>query len=251
MSGHSKFANIKHKKERNDAAKGKIFTVIGREIAVAVKEGGADPANNSKLRDVIAKAKANNMPNDTIDRGIKKAAGDMGNVNYEYVTYEGYGPSGTAFLIEVATDNTNRSASELRTLFTKNGGSIGTPGSVAYQFERKGEARIMAEGLTEDSAMDLALECGADDVEQGDSDNEWVFVTSPTELNNVCAALREAGHTVISMKLISVAQNASVINDLETAKAALRLYEALDDYDDALNVFSNFDVAEEILEQLG
>lgn len=151
----------------------------------------------------------------------------------------------------MATDNTNRSASELRTLFTKNGGSIGTPGSVAYQFERKGEARIMAEGLTEDSAMDLALECGADDVEQGDSDNEWVFVTSPTELNNVCAALREAGHTVISMKLISVAQNVSVINDLETAKAALRLYEALDDYDDALNVFSNFDVAEEILEQLG
>ncbi len=251
MSGHSKFANIKHKKEKNDAAKGKIFTIIGREIAVAVKEGGADPANNSKLRDVIAKAKANNMPNDTIDRGIKKAAGDAGNVNYEVVTYEGYGPSGTAFLIEVATDNTNRSASELRTLFTKNGGSIGTPGSVAYQFERKGEARIMAEGLTEDSAMDLALECGADDVEQGDSDNEWVFVTSPTELNNVCAALREAGHTVISMKLISVAQNASVINDLETAKAALRLYEALDDYDDALNVFSNFDVAEEILEQLG
>ena len=167
----------------------------------------------------------------------------------------------------MATDNTNRSASELRTLFTKNGGSIGTPGSVAYQFERKGEARIMAEGLTEDSAMDLALECGADDVEQGDSGNEsgestgasventdsgneWVFVTDPTELNNVCAALREAGHTVISMKLISVAQNVSVINDLETAKAALRLYEALDDYDDALNVFSNFDVAEEILEQL-
>ena len=251
MSGHSKFANIKHKKEKNDAAKGKIFTILGREIAVAVKEGGPDPANNFKLSQVIAKAKANNMPNDTIERGIKKAAGDVGNVNYEYVTYEGYGPSGTAFLIEVATDNTNRSASELRTLFTKNGGSIGTPGSVAYQFERKGEARIMAEGLTEDSAMDLALECGADDVEQGDSDNEWVFVTSPTELNNVCAALREAGHTVISMKLISVAQNASVINDLETAKAALRLYEALDDYDDALNVFSNFDVAEEILEQLG
>ena len=250
MSGHNKWSKIKYVKAKEDAKKGKVFARFAHEIMLAAKSGGGDPNANSKLRDLIQKAKSNNVPNDNIDRIIKKAMGNSGE-NYEEITYEGYGPSGTAFLIEVATDNTNRSASELRTLFTKNGGSIGTPGSVAYQFERKGEARIMAEGLTEDSAMDLALECGADDVEQGDSDNEWVFVTSPTELNNVCAALREAGHTVISMKLISVAQNASVINDLETAKAALRLYEALDDYDDALNVFSNFDVAEEILEQLG
>jgi len=211
---------------------------------LAAKSGGGDPDLNPRLRAAIDGAKAVSTPKENIERAIKKGTGELGGATIQEITYEGYGPSGTAFLIEVATDNTNRSASELRTLFTKNGGSIGTPGSVAYQFERKGEARIMAEGLTEDSAMDLALE-------QGDSDNEWVFVTSPTELNNVCAALREAGHTVISMKLISVAQNASVINDLETAKAALRLYEALDDYDDALNVFSNFDVAEEILEQLG
>ena len=252
MSGHSKWHNIQKTKGAQDAKRAQAFTKIAREMIVAVKEGGSgDPNNNSRLAAVITKAKAANMPNDNIKRTIDKALGAGNTDNYEKIVYEGYGPSGTAFLIEVATDNTNRSASELRTLFTKNGGSIGTPGSVAYQFERKGEARIMAEGLTEDSAMDLALECGADDVEQGDSDNEWVFVTSPTELNNVCAALREAGHTVISMKLISVAQNASVINDLETAKAALRLYEALDDYDDALNVFSNFDVAEEILEQLG
>ena len=251
MSGHSKWANIKHKKGKADALRGKITTKISREITIAVRMGGADPTGNMKLKLALSKAKANNIPKDNIQRAIQKGAGALEGQSFEEITYEGYGPSGTAFLIEVATDNTNRSASELRTLFTKNGGSIGTPGSVAYQFERKGEARIMAEGLTEDSAMDLALECGADDVEQGDSDNEWVFVTSPTELNNVCAALREAGHTVISMKLISVAQNASVINDLETAKAALRLYEALDDYDDALNVFSNFDVAEEILEQLG
>ena len=250
MSGHSKWANIKHKKGKADALRGKITTKISREITIAVRMGGADPTGNMKLKLALSKAKANNIPKDNIQRAIQKGAGALEGQSFEEITYEGYGPSGTAFLIEVATDNTNRSASELRTLFTKNGGSIGTPGSVAYQFERKGEARIMAEGLTEDSAMDLALECGADDVEQGDSDNEWVFVTDPTELNNVCAALREAGHTVISMKLISVAQNVSVINDLETAKAALRLYEALDDYDDALNVFSNFDVAEEILEQL-
>ena len=251
MSGHSKWHNIQKTKGAADAKRAQAFTKIAREMIVAVKEGGSGDPNNKRLAAVITKAKAANMPNDNIKRTIDKALGAGNTDNYEKIVYEGYGPSGTAFLIEVATDNTNRSASELRTLFTKNGGSIGTPGSVAYQFERKGEARIMAEGLTEDSAMDLALECGADDVEQGDSDNEWVFVTSPTELNNVCAALREAGHTVISMKLISVAQNASVINDLETAKAALRLYEALDDYDDALNVFSNFDVAEEILEQLG
>ena len=131
MSGHSKFANIKHKKEKNDAAKGKVFTRIGREIAVAVKEGGADPDNNSKLRDVIAKAKANNMPNDTIDRSIKKASGDMGNVNYVSVTYEGYGPNGTAIIVEALTDNKNRTASNVRNAFTKGGGNVGTQGCVS------------------------------------------------------------------------------------------------------------------------
>ena len=241
MSGHNKWSKIKYVKAKEDAKKGKVFARFAHEIMLAAKSGGGDPDLNPRLRAAIDGAKAVSTPKENIERAIKKGTGELGGATIQEITYEGYGPSGTAFLIEVATDNTNRSASELRTLFTKNGGSIGTPGSVAYQFERKGEARIMAEGLTEDSAMDLALECGADDVEQGDSDNEWVFVT----------ALREAGHTVISMKLISVAQNASVINDLETAKAALRLYEALDDYDDALNVFSNFDVAEEILEQLG
>ena len=238
MSGHNKWSKIKYVKAKEDAKKGKVFARFAHEIMLAAKSGGGDPDLNPRLRAAIDGAKAVSTPKENIERAIKKGTGELGGATIQEITYEGYGPSGTAFLIEVATDNTNRSASELRTLFTKNGGSIGTPGSVAYQFERKGEARIMAEG-------------GADDVEQGDSDNEWVFVTSPTELNNVCAALREAGHTVISMKLISVAQNVSVINDLETAKAALRLYEALDDYDDALNVFSNFDVAEEILEQLG
>ena len=137
MSGHSKFANIKHKKEKNDAAKGKIFTIIGREIAVAVKEGGADPANNSRLRDVIAKAKANNMPNDTIERGIKRAAGEDGSVNYETVTYEGYGPSGIAIIVETLTDNRNRTASNVRNAFTKGGGAVGTMGCVSFLFDKK------------------------------------------------------------------------------------------------------------------
>lgn len=137
MSGHSKFANIKHKKEKNDAARGKVFTILGREIAVAVKEGGPDPANNSRLRDVIAKAKANNMPNDTIDRGIKKAAGDAASVNYEEVTYEGYGPSGTAIIVKALTDNKNRTASNVRNAFTKGSGSVGTQGCVSYMFDEK------------------------------------------------------------------------------------------------------------------
>ena len=137
MSGHSKFANIKHKKEKNDAARGKVFTILGRELAVAVKEGGPDPANNSRLRDVIAKAKANNMPNDTIERGIKKAAGDAASVNYEEVTYEGYGPSGTAIIVKALTDNKNRTASNVRNAFTKGSGSVGTQGCVSYMIDEK------------------------------------------------------------------------------------------------------------------
>ena len=137
MSGHSKFANIKHKKEKNDAAKGKIFTILGREIAVAVKEGGSDPANNFKLSQVIAKAKANNMPNDTIERGIKKAAGDVGNVNYEYVTYEGYGHNGIAIIVDALTDNKNRTAANVGSAFTKGNGSIGTPGCVSFMFDKR------------------------------------------------------------------------------------------------------------------
>ena len=154
MSGHSKFANIKHKKEKNDAKKGKIFTIIGREIAVAVKDGGPDPENNSKLRDVIAKAKANNMPNDTIDRGIKKAAGDGDGVNYEEVTYEGYGPSGIAIIVKALTDNKNRTASNVRNAFTKGSGSVGTQGCVSYMFDEKGQIIISKEEL-EDNDIEV------------------------------------------------------------------------------------------------
>ena len=165
MSGHSKFANIKHKKEKNDAKKGKIFTKLGREIAVAVKEGGADPENNSRLRDIVAKAKANNMPNDTIDRSIKKAAGDANAVNYESITYEGYGPSGVAIIVEALTDNKNRTASNVRSAFTKGSGSIGTPGCVSYNFEKKGQIIIAKEDcqMDEDDLMMTALDAGAED----------------------------------------------------------------------------------------
>ena len=165
MSGHSKFANIKHKKEKNDAAKGKIFTVIGREIAVAVKEGGPDPNNNFKLATVIAKAKANNMPNDTIERGIKKAAGNDGSVDYKSVTYEGYGPGGTAIIVEALTDNTNRTAANVKSAFTKGKGSMGTPGCVSFMFDQKGQILISKEDcdMAGDDLMMIALDAGAED----------------------------------------------------------------------------------------
>ena len=193
MSGHSKFANIKHKKEKNDAARGKVFTILGREIAVAVKEGGPDPANNSRLRDVIAKAKANNMPNDTIDRGIKKAAGDAASVNYEEVTYEGYGPSGTAIIVKALTDNKNRTASNVRNAFTKGSGSVGTQGCVSYMFDEKGQIILSKEELEDaditlsaDDLMMIALDAGAEDFSE--EEDSFEIITLPEDFS----AVREA-----------------------------------------------------------
>ena len=207
MSGHSKFANIKHKKERNDAAKGKIFTVIGREtvmsrsvllillarFAVAVKEGGSDPANNSRLRDVIAKAKANNMPNDTIDRGIKKAAGDANSVNYENLTYEGYGPNGVAIIVDTLTDNKNRTAANVRSAFTKGGGNVGTPGSVSFMFDKKGQIIIDKEEceMDADELMMAALDAGAEDFSE--EEDSFEIFTTPEDFSAVRQALEEAG----------------------------------------------------------
>ncbi|HAR91678.1 MAG TPA: YebC/PmpR family DNA-binding transcriptional regulator, partial [Eubacterium sp.] len=183
MSGHSKFANIKHKKEKNDAAKGKMFTIIGKEIAVAVKEGGADPDNNSKLRDVIAKAKANNMPNDTIERGIKKAAGNMDAVNYEQVRYEGYGPNGTAIIVDALTDNRNRTAANVKACFTKGSGNVGTQGCVSFMFDTKGQIIIAKEecDLDADELMMMALDAGAEDIiEEEDS---FEVITAPNDFS--------------------------------------------------------------------
>ena len=194
MSGHSKFANIKHKKEKNDAAKGKIFTKIGREIAVAVKEGGgADPANNSRLRDVIAKAKVNNMPNDNIERSIKKAAGDMDANNYERVVYEGYGPNGTAIIVEALTDNKNRTASNVRSAFTKGNGNIGTPGCVSFMFDKKGQILIDREEfeMDADELMMLALDAGAEDF--AEEEDSFEIITDPDSFSEVREKLEEAG----------------------------------------------------------
>ena len=187
MSGHSKFANIKHKKEKNDAAKGKVFTIIG----VAVKEGGPDPDNNSRLRDVIAKAKANNMPNDTIERGIKKAAGDANAVNYESVTYEGYGPNGTAIIVDALTDNKNRTAANVRSAFTKGKGSLGTQGCVSYMFDKKGQIIIDKEecDMDADDLMMIALDAGAEDFTE--EEDSFIVLTDPDDFSAVREALEQ------------------------------------------------------------
>ena len=241
MSGHSKFANIKHKKEKNDAAKGKIFTIIGREIAVAVKEGGADPANNSRLRDVIAKAKANNMPNDTIDRGIKKAAGDAGNINYEQVTYEGYGPSGTAIIVQALTDNKNRTAANVRNAFTKGHGNVGTQGCVSYMFDKKGQIIIAKEdcGMDADDLMMMALDAGAEDFNE--EEDSFEVLTDPDSFSEVREALDKEGIVMASAEVTMIPQNYVTLTSDEDIKNINRTLDLLDEDDDVQEVYHNWD----------
>ena len=241
MSGHSKFANIKHKKEKNDAAKGKIFTIIGREIAVAVKEGGADPANNSRLRDVIAKAKANNMPNDTNDRGIKKAAGDANSVNYEYVSYEGYGPGGIAIIVDALTDNKNRTAANVRSAFTKGSGSIGTPGCVSYSFDKKGQIIIDKEecDMDADDLMMIALDAGAEDF--SDEEDSFEIITDPDEFSTVREALEKEGIAMASAEVTMIPQNYVALTDETMLKNLQRTLDLLDEDDDVQNVYTNLE----------
>ena len=247
MSGHSKFANIKHKKEKNDAAKGKIFTKIGREIAVAVKEGGGpDPANNSRLRDAIAKAKANNMPNDNIDRSIKKAAGDGDANNYEHIVYEGYGPNGTAIIVDALTDNRNRTASNVRSAFTKGNGNIGTSGCVSFMFDQKGQIIIDKEAACDMDADDLmmqALDAGAEDfAEEEDSFDE--ILTAPEDFSEVRLALEEAGIAMASAEVTMIPQTwVSVSRVRRTLKISRKLSDLLEDDDDVQEVYHNWEEA--------
>ncbi len=241
MSGHSKFANIKHKKEKNDVAKGKIFTIIGREIAIAVKEGGPDPSNNSKLRDVIAKAKSNNMPNDTIDRGIKKAAGDMGNVNYEQVTYEGYGPSGTAIIVKALTDNKNRTAANVRNAFTKGQGSIGTQGCVSYMFDEKGQIIVDKEeyDTDPDDFMMMALDAGADDFSE--EEDSYEILTAPENFSAVREALEQQGVPMASAEVTMLPQTYVTLSEDGDLNNIQRILDFLDEDDDVQEVYHNWD----------
>ena len=241
MSGHSKFANIKHKKEKNDAAKGKIFTMIGRELAVAVKEGGPDPANNFKLAQVVAKAKANNMPNDTIERGIKKAAGDGNSVNYETATYEGYGPSGTAIIVKCLTDNKNRTAANVRNAFTKGQGSIGTQGCVSYMFDEKGQIIIDKEecDMDADDLMMQALDAGAEDFSE--EEDSYEVITDPDNFSAVREALEKAGIPMVEADITMIPQNWVELTDEEAIKKMQRILDLLDEDDDVQAVYHNWD----------
>ena len=242
MSGHSKWHNIQAKKGKSDAARSNTFTKIGREIAIAVKQGGPNPESNSRLRDVIAKAKAANMPNDNINRSIKKAAGEAGSVNYEECTYEGYASGGVAVIVEALTDNKTRTVNNVRHMFDKCGGSMGNNGCVSYMFNKQGTILVDATGLDEDDLMMMALDAGAEDVIN--DEDVYEIVTAPTDFSAVREALEDKGLTIVSAEIEMVPQN-TVAPDEETARKVIRLIDMLEDDDDVQHVWHNAELPEE------
>ncbi|CDB23845.1 probable transcriptional regulatory protein CLOLEP_02910 [Clostridium sp. CAG:557] len=243
MSGHSKWNNIKRKKEKTDGARAKIFTKIGRELAVAVKEGGADPMVNSKLKDCIAKAKANNVPNDNIERIIKKAAGSADGEKYEAITYEGYGPSGVAVIVETLTDNRNRTAGDLRHYFDKFGGNLGTPGCVSFMFSKKGVIVVEKTDLNEDKVMEDALEAGALDFLS--DENVFEIYTDPDDFSSIREALEKKNYEFVSAEIEMVPSTYSTIVEEENATKMQKLLDTLDDNDDVQNVWHNWEEPQE------
>ena len=240
MAGHSKFANIKHKKARNDAARGKIFTKLGRELAVAVKEGGGpDPNNNSKLRDIIAKAKSSNMPNDTIERNIKKAAGEGAGDNYEHVTYEGYGPSGSALIVKALTDNKNRTASNVRNAFTKGNGNVGTPGCVSFMFEEKGQIIVGKEevNIDQDDLLMIALDAGALDFIEDEECYE--ILTEPDDFSQVRLKLEEEGIVMAGAEVSLIPRTYVDLTSPEDVKKIEKTLALLEEDDDVQDVYHN------------
>ena len=243
MSGHSKWANIKHKKEKTDAQRGKIFTKIGRELSIAVRSGGPDPAVNTKLADVIAKAKANNMPNETISRSIKKAAGEGDAANYEELTYEGYGPAGVAVILEILTDNRNRTAGEMRHIFDKAGGSMGATGCVGWMFDKKGVIVIERTPDTDEDELTMqAIEAGAEDITP--QDDAFEIYTSPEEFSSVRKALEDTGYVFLSAEIDRIPQTTVSVDD-EALKKVNWMLDMFEDNDDVQNVFHNALLPEE------
>jgi YebC/PmpR family DNA-binding regulatory protein len=248
MSGHSKWASIKHKKGAIDAKRGKLFTKLIREITVAAREGGGNPDANPRLRLAIQKAKEANMPADNIDRGIKKGTGELEGVSYENVSFEGYAPGGVALIVDVLTDNKNRTTSEVRSIFTKRGGNMAGAGSVAFQFERKGVFMVKREDAKEDELLDIALEAGAEDLT---SDEDFFqIVCAPHDFDKVRSGLKAKKVNIESGELSMVPKNTVRVEDIETAKKILTLVEDLEDNDDVQNVFTNFDIPDEIIKQV-
>jgi YebC/PmpR family DNA-binding regulatory protein len=247
MSGHSKWSTIKHKKGAADAKRGKIFTRIIKEMTVAARMGGGDVDGNPRLRAAVAEAKASNMPKDNIDRAIKRGTGELEGVNYEELTYEGYGPGGVAVMVETMTDNTNRTTPEIRHAFEKCGGNMGTPGSVRFQFERKGYFAVEKSAATEDRLMEVALEAGADDLQTLDADIFEIY-TTPDAFEQVRAALEKNKVPTVEAKIGQIPANLVKLDD-QKSKQMMRLLEMLDDQDDVQNVWTNFDIPEEMMEE--
>lgn len=246
MSGHSKWSTIKHKKGAADAKRGKIFTRIIKEMSVAARLGGGDQEGNPRLRAAVAEAKANNMPKDNIDRAIKRGTGELEGTTYEEITYEGYGPGGVALIVETMTDNTNRTTPEIRHIFEKYGGNLGAPGSVRFQFEKKGYFGVEKSAVTEDKLMEIALEAGADDLQSEDSEVFEVY-TRPDAFEAVREALERAKIPTVESKLGMMPANYVTV-DASKAKVTMKMLELLDDHDDVQNVWSNVDIPEELIE---
>lgn len=250
MAGHSKWANIKHKKARMDAKKGKIFTKIAKELTVAAKQGGGDPEANPRLKAAIQKAKDANMPNDNIERAIKKGTGEIEGVVYEEMTYEGYGPAGVAILLNVATDNRNRTAGEIRHLFSKHGGNLGESGCVAWMFDRKGYMTTkLSDDMDEEELMLMAIECGAEDVSIEEGTLE--VVTEPDNLEEVKQQLEEQGLQFNVAEITMIPKNTVKVTDEGEAEKLLKLMEVLEDHDDVQNVYANFDIDDGLMEKIG
>ena len=248
MSGHSKWHNIQAKKGKADAQRGAVFTKIGREIAIAVREGGANPESNGKLRDIIAKAKANNMPNDNIQRSIKKASGELSNVVYEEITYEGYAPGGVAVIVDCISDNRNRTASDVRHCFAKYGGNLGTTGSVGFMFDERGVLVVEREpGMDEDEMMMTALDAGAEDVKV--DDDVFEILTAPNDFSTVRENLEKQGIAFLSAEVAKIPQNTVAVTDPDTVLKIQKMLDLLEENDDVQNVFHNADLPDDDSEE--
>jgi len=248
MSGHNKWSKVKHIKGAADAKRSKLFSKLAKEITVAVRDGGGDPDLNARLRQAVTNAKKQSLPGDTIERAIKKGTGEIEGASYEEACYEGFGAGGIALIVEVITDNKNRSFADLRTLFSKNNGNLGGPGSVSHMFDRKGEIKLSEESSDEEEVMLLAIEAGAEDVVN--DDELYYVITANDKLSMVANAISASGAQIESQKLIYVPKTTESVRDLSTARQVLRLFAALDDYDDTQNVYGNFDITEHLMEKI-
>jgi YebC/PmpR family DNA-binding regulatory protein len=246
MSGHSKWSTIKHKKAAADAKRGKIFTKLIKEITIAAREGGGDPDTNPRLRTAISNAKDQNMPNDTIERGILRGTGQLPGVSYEEITYEGYGPNGVAIIVDVVTDNKNRSSSDLRFIFSKNGGNLGERGCVSWMFDKKGLIVVDKDKANEDELIMISLEANAEDVKS--TDDSFEIITSPEDFESVKNAISEAGIETTMAEITMIPQSTVSLEGKEAIQL-LKIMESLEEHDDVQNVYSNFDIPDDIIEQ--